>query len=159
MNKAFVDGSISGFCTGLLTVAVIISLSREIPPAIYPKPPVPFDHALPVIRTKLPPMDITLRIVPREEFEKRYINTAGITQWATRPCVIEIPSDWVVRFAPRMGYAHFMDEDNSNTLAHEILHCVHGPWHPAWSDILAKEKEDAKGSSGILTIVPNSGAR
>lgn len=157
MNRTFVNG---GFCICLIIITtIVISPVPKVTPTIPGT--IPFDHTLPVIRTKLPPTDIILRILPREEFERKHgKQIAGITDWDQRPgCVIEIPSDWVVRFVPSMGYAHFMDEDNSSTLAHEILHCVHGPWHPAWSVILAKEKEDAKGSSGVLTVVPNSGAR
>jgi len=90
------------------------------------------------------PIDIQLRIIDasafRKEADRRFISIiegggGHILAYSTPyhdPCVITMPDDFSIRFLPDKGYAIFKDPLDSDTLAHEILHCLYGDWHKSW---------------------------
>lgn len=84
---------------------------------------------------RLTPMEIRLVIRSAENFkaDARAIAKGNIEAYALpydSPCSIFIPDDWVIQFnAAHARSGNFTRADNSNTLAHEILHCIRGQWH------------------------------
>lgn len=75
------------------------------------------------------PIDIELRIVPRKEYDELHPRTAGISYTKRKPCRIEIPDGWNIMVSPDRKRADWINRDDGDTLAHEILHCIHGGWH------------------------------
>lgn len=109
-----------------------------------------------IATVKMTPGEILLRIVPKREFEAAPENAlvkgvasglAGWTSWQRNPCLITIPEGWEIDSLPDRGYADWRSYDNSNTLAHEILHCLRGAWHPPWQDILVYRLTAANGGN------------
>ena len=82
------------------------------------------------------PRTIKLRIADEAEFKDnlgsalRSHNVAAYAQFGNDECKITIPSGWKIKFNPRSGGARWVNDDNGNILAHEILHCLRGRWHP-----------------------------
>ncbi len=64
-------------------------------------------------------------------------SAAGLTLYGRNPCEIFLPDDWGVSYRPGRGQATFNSREDSDTLAHEILHCLVGAWHPKWPVILS----------------------
>lgn len=89
------------------------------------------ERAAPALIQTLPPTTITLQILPREEFYRRASEPTvlGFAQPGLSPCTISIPEGWEVQFSPGARYARWRNDNNGNTLAHEMLHCVRGHWH------------------------------
>lgn len=84
---------------------------------------------------RLAPMDMRLSIVPRAEFDRLVgPGTIAFTYVRQRPCRIVVPDDWMIDYRPSAGTAIWDDSGLSNfaadILAHEILHCQIGKWHP-----------------------------
>lgn len=87
------------------------------------------------------PMDIQVRIVDREVFEKMMPGTGAFTFAGRSPCQIVMPAGMSIEFRPKAGRAQWADDYDADVFAHEILHCMIGLWHPAWPDILADRVE------------------
>ena len=95
------------------------------------------------------PMDIRLRIVSAEEFARdvrvkhlkvtqQMSGIAAFTVLNTDPCLIVMPEGFKINVIAREGKAWFNDDETGRVLAHEILHCLHGSWHPTWDKIQSK---------------------
>lgn len=78
------------------------------------------------------PNVMILRIVDGAKFDeiKPTPNTIAFASISTFPCEITIPAGYKIRFAPKEKTARFENQENANTVAHEILHCLRGSWHP-----------------------------
>lgn len=48
----------------------------------------------------------------------------------TRPCRIVIPTGMQIDAAPSQAEAQWTNRSDGDVLAHEILHCLRGKWHP-----------------------------
>lgn len=102
------------------------------------------------LRYKLPVMDVELRFLSAVEWRQRLGDDAdvmaGFTYWidgpfyqSGRPCRVFLPSqDADVVYAPGTGAAHWEDPHFGRTVAHELLHCARGAWHPPWSEIAGR---------------------
>lgn len=95
-----------------------------------------------IARVALTPKTITIRILSRDQFDKEAGDpsygpghTLAFTRWMREPCEITIPEGWKIFALPAEGQATFDSERNANTIAHEMLHCERGPWHPNWNTI------------------------
>lgn len=90
--------------------------------------------ATPILTQQLWPATITLRVVSEQQFaaERGDPRIIAFTRATLAPCVITIPDTWKIIFMSRDRVADFVDPTNGKTLAHEILHCYRGNWHPAW---------------------------
>jgi hypothetical protein len=99
-------------------------------------------------RHRLTAMDIRVSIVPRAEFEALENEPAyGFTYVDQSPCRVVVPDDWSIEYFPPLGIAYWFENvfhdkrgdvtsitSASETLAHEILHCQIGHWHPEKGD-------------------------
>lgn len=91
---------------------------------------------------QIPPMTVTLRFVdPKDFYAKREHGYTGVTLWGPRlrGCTIEMPSGDVIEAWADHGFAAFANANSGPNIAHEILHCVSGTWHPGW-DMIASHK-------------------
>jgi hypothetical protein len=116
--------------------------------------PVPAHHSYPLIPTGVTsvpayPRDMMLRFVDRKEFYDSKLtiatarvngttakNLAAYTMINDNPCTIVIPLPVSFYVFPQLGKAGFADNEEADTIAHEILHCLYGSWHPRWDTIL-----------------------
>lgn len=90
-----------------------------------------------LIHQETVPLTAILRIVPKAEFHATRSNLvkadASFYYDGHIPCTITIPDKWVIRANPSRGMAWFEDQGNDDfddVLAHELLHCIRGAWHP-----------------------------
>jgi hypothetical protein len=100
------------------------------------------------------PMTILLRIQPRDQFYKQNGSAInGYTHYAEKGhplCEITIPDGFIVRGVAELGFASFTDFQLAKTIAHEILHCEAGIWHPTWDEI---NKDYDQHYHGPITIL------
>lgn len=87
-------------------------------------------HDVPFIVQPTEPLVMRLEIMEAGKFKKENPGDAAIAYPHASPCTIVIPSGWMIEAVPEMSFAQWQDDDNGNTLAHEILHCLRGSWHP-----------------------------
>lgn len=81
------------------------------------------------------PIEIRLRILPRQAFTRDPVAVAGYKTLAfsvssRTPCEIAIPEGWEIMVWPSKGKAEWLSPSDGDTLAHEIAHCLRGRWHP-----------------------------
>jgi hypothetical protein len=92
------------------------------------------------------PMNISLKIMSDRDFQRdpnalnlmktqKMAAIAAYTVMSASPCTIALPDDFKINFIAESGLAWFNDPETSDSLAHEILHCLHGSWHPPWDKI------------------------
>jgi hypothetical protein len=130
---------------GIIPSLWMILIAMALPSAWIPPNPLNARQLLeqPLYQT-MPAMSIILHVQSREQFyHENGSGVAGYTRfaWLGHPeCEITIPSDWVIEAWASRGYARFVDDANSSTLAHELLHCISGSWHPSWDAIEAANK-------------------
>ena len=98
----------------------------------------PAERAADMLNTSVPPMSIRLTFEPQAQFYSgRPPGDEAYTQIGQIPCEIVAPAGWGIHATPRFGYANWDDPDDGMILAHEILNCIRGYWHPAWGKICA----------------------
>jgi hypothetical protein len=82
--------------------------------------------------------DVVVHVRPRSDFLYQGKLLEGVEAFSLfdennrEPCEVTIPDDWEIvtgDAGPWSQRAHFLDPDNDDTLAHELLHCVRGAWH------------------------------
>lgn len=85
----------------------------------------------------LAPMDMRLSVVPRAEFDRLASarNVLAFTYVSQQPCRIVVPAEWAIVYKPSARTAFWDRADQASDLAadviaHEILHCQIGTWHP-----------------------------
>lgn len=93
-----------------------------------------------IIHTVTIPGSFLVRILPAKEYETKHPGTAGIAFFKLSPCTIEIPDSWPIDFIPYENDAWFHDRQNSDTLAHEILHCIIPDWHDGFTARLLQQR-------------------
>lgn len=89
------------------------------------------------------PMEIRLRVLSAADWERLGTGMKypllGYSDIDRHPCEIYIPAGWEFAFVPAAGVAIWADPHNSDVLAHEILHCIRGKWHPDWETIVGRK--------------------
>ncbi len=82
------------------------------------------------------PGEITLEILPTSGFTAIYGPDIVAMSWfAENPCRIVLRAGMMIRYTADPTVLHpqanFVDPDNADTIAHEILHCTPGyaRWH------------------------------
>ena len=80
------------------------------------------------VRVKTTPKRILLEVVSHKEWS-RYGPVSGVAYYRRGPCHIVIPEGWLIDVQPVRQRARLVDDENTDTLIHEILHCYYGGWH------------------------------
>jgi hypothetical protein len=95
------------------------------------------------------PKNILLRFVSTKDFEAQRPtpDTVAFAEPYNEPCEIVLPVGARIDSTPATGEAHWgYDSDSfseiAQTIAHEILHCYTGSWHPgphllAWTSLVS----------------------
>lgn len=114
---------------------IIIRTKAE--PGIRPVGLTAAQKARPVLTLATVPETVILRVLPVAEFHARFgDDIAGVSQFSldgTLACEVFIPAGWIIASHPAKGRATFIDQGNrgyDDVLAHELLHCQNGDWHP-----------------------------
>jgi hypothetical protein len=105
-----------------------------------------YEKAQPIMLTTIGETKIILRFVSHTEWQKydsglseklqKTHMLAGFAKIWRDPCEIYLPADTHdIISVPDRGQAHFDSLTFASTLAHEILHCLKGRWHPDWNEI------------------------
>lgn len=78
------------------------------------------------------PISMKLNIVDTQTWEKTRgdPNVAAYSQPYQNTCVITIPEGWMIEVKPQDKEARWLNPEHGHYLAHEILHCLRGGWHP-----------------------------
>lgn len=76
------------------------------------------------------PLEMKLRIAPWAEYKKDHSNMAAYSRPFAAPCEIIMPEGWWIKVNFSNYEATWLTKDDGDTLAHEILHCLKGRWHP-----------------------------
>jgi hypothetical protein len=77
------------------------------------------------------PMTIKLVLEPAKQIQQESTpNTVAYAMPHRNPCVIVLPSDHKIEAWPAASAALFVDPQDNETFAHELLHCMVGAWHP-----------------------------
>lgn len=86
----------------------------------------------------MPQVSMTISFVSDREFGEKP-DTAGYTMLGSRPCEFRFrASEWSIVSEPETGYAIFRHPPvDGDPIAHEVLHCLRGNWHPDWREIHA----------------------
>ncbi len=100
----------------------------------FPKELSDQERVQPFIRQATEPQTIVLRIIDPQQFKSEIGDprTAAFSKSYREPCEITIPAGWIIVAIPSRGIAFWADDRNAVILAHEILHCIRGSWHPPW---------------------------
>jgi hypothetical protein len=102
------------------------------------------------------PGDIVLRFeVPEQiraavESSGPNVEVVAYEEHQGERCVVVLPTTIRIMGHPRTGHA-MMDDDDTETIAHELLHCFAGHWHDSWKNIFARqisEQEDYRPAVG-----------
>jgi hypothetical protein len=142
-------------CTVLNVGATTMSwLSHRAPTRQMPEPFSRAELMADAAHVRVTPGDMTLRVVPRKKFDEdagpTSLSLAAFTRINDNPCTIVIPEGWQIDAVPSRGEAHFADAYNDSVVAHEILHCLRGTWHPDWSVILARTRPQPRALNEFL---------
>jgi hypothetical protein len=101
-------------------------------------------------RFTLTKKSMTLTFLPRSEFDVELpptsasFSTLGFARISHDPCELVIALDDIKIISdPRTGEARWESFDVGNNIAHEILHCYTGAWHPSypWAMEFAKKRK------------------
>jgi hypothetical protein len=77
------------------------------------------------------PMTIKLVLEPAKQIQQESSpNTVAYAMPHRNPCVIVLPSGQQIEAWPAASTARFVDPQDNDTFAHELLHCMVGAWHP-----------------------------
>jgi hypothetical protein len=91
--------------------------------------------AMPSLVAQLPPMDIVVHLVTRDEIPLhcRSPGALACSYAYERPCEVWIPA-MSVRYEPATEYAYWNEDGWHDTFVpHEFLHCIHPNWHDPWT--------------------------
>lgn len=128
-------GLVHGICVGIFCVLAVQTVFSDTPRDLS-------SAALGAaeLREHMSVADMELRIVFGDAWPSPAIS--GYTDIDRHPCRININADqWMFIATPSWGSAEARwigteGRDNfGRVMAHEIYHCLHGQWHPPWSEI------------------------
>jgi hypothetical protein len=99
------------------------------------------------VATPLKPMEVRITFMDRKDFNATKFGgpeVGGWTDWWSHSfCDIKVATD--------QGKIYAVPEDGSikptwvgEVLAHELLHCLRGGWHPSWNQIRASQAKKWK---------------
>ena len=122
---------IYAFGAGVIVGASPVLHSR---PAYQPIELSDAERELPVLRQQTVPMSIDLEFVSAADFAKMRgsPDVLAFSLPYASPCQIVFPAGsiiWAYPADPYDGDAGWADQ-TGDRLAHEILHCIRGAWHP-----------------------------
>ena len=112
---------------------------------------------------KLKPRKMTVEFVTREQFNAMKDvppDAVGYTNFGKTPCEIVLPIDGAVlqsypKSADQRVYWAGENTDMGAYLAHEILHCYAGAWHPSYYPGLAfRDSIETRRRSDALPLKP-----
>lgn len=89
-----------------------------------------FELRQPTVSIVTTPTKIELVIDSPENIKAAVPNAYAYSSPLSRPCKIVIPTGMLIIAQPARKKARWGDLDDDHTLAHEILHCLRGSWHP-----------------------------
>jgi hypothetical protein len=79
----------------------------------------------------IPPMDVELRFETPKQIAKHGNETYAFTYLNSKPCRIVMPAGAMLYgMMPEWPHARFAETSYADVLAHELLHCIDGDWHP-----------------------------
>lgn len=133
-----------------LTCGVIFIVSGEAPRvlrSVYWTSPSPrelsdAERGAAEIVTPVPSMTVIIHFHPRDEVPAE--PWGGQTRIGTDPCEIDLRADdYAIVAHPAAGSARFEDSlaVAQSNIAHEMLHCIRGFWHPDWSAIEEQQQQ------------------
>lgn len=122
---------------GLAAIAGLYWIMPPIPKPEFVKlscKPSPAPWIEPTCEAPIVPKTIIIRFAGLEEFEKEagdVPDSTGLADTEKSPCVILLPAIGTIKATPATGYARWDGEATalSQTLPHEILHCLANRWH------------------------------
>lgn len=103
---------------------------------------------------RMTPATMTLRVVEARGFateaaEGGVPGATAFTRYRREPCEISVPEGWLIEADPQRGRARFAVRENSDSLAHEILHCLRGAWHPPWPEIITSQATELSNANSF----------
>lgn len=113
------------FC--LLFAAIVGEISK---PSPYKVEYSESERAQPALVDKTFSAQMTLHIVSPEEITKRNASAYALSYTERQPCEIFIPTGQGIWVRPAKKEAGWVNPIEGDVLAHEILHCLRGGWHP-----------------------------
>ena len=132
----FTNGMLLG--TGL-TAVLLDKPAAVVERGFTPIPLTSIERASPIIRQVTVPMTVRLRILPRWEWEQKHPEKDGIVTLAVARyyddghtlCTIEMPDgDMIVAWPAAATAMWGGNREAGDRIAHELLHCIRGDWHP-----------------------------
>lgn len=91
------------------------------------------------------PMEVRITFLDRADYDKTIgdVKSSGWTDWWSHPyCAITVATDGGHLFGvPKEGRVY--DSAMTNTIGHELMHCLRGAWHPGWDEIEADRAKAA----------------
>ncbi len=82
------------------------------------------------IQAQTVPGFITVEIVTPDNFRALFGEyTVAAAFFEENPCRIMLQSGMQIEGYSLSARADFVDKDNADTIAHELLHCLRGRWH------------------------------
>lgn len=89
------------------------------------------ERAFGILYQETKPMDVVVHILSYEAFSQRRSSplVVGFAHPYKSPCEIFIPEGWMLKADLKSQRVRWSHEDQDDTLAHELLHCLRGSWH------------------------------
>jgi hypothetical protein len=94
------------------------------------------------LTVRVPPMAMRLVFANVEDFHKvADQRTLAFTESNIDPCEIVLPAGVEIEATLSTGRAWWTNDQYSDTIPHEILHCLKGSWHPPDDEEEANRKK------------------
>jgi len=97
------------------------------------------ERTAPYIQQPTVPMNVDLRILSPGQFDTEKISP-NTTAWTntfsdgSHRCQITLRAGAMIDANPSTRLAFWHDRSDGDEIAHELLHCIRGSWHPLWDD-------------------------
>lgn len=148
---------VGGLFHAWIFTTIMLSPNREaLPPPSFPMQLSPSQLAGTDITIKMPPVAAKVLIMSQSDWtdwldkNKLGHSVSGAQTWEGGECAVRVPV-YSVMATPRLGRAAFAFNDNADTIAHELLHCAAGTWHPSWDQIEATIVSETSKAAPLIT--------
>lgn len=102
--------------------------------SVRASPPTTIENHAQIV--ELPEMDVELRIVHPLKIVSQVPEAYAYSEpYRSGACRVYFPSRQQVFLNPRTGTARWVDDAAAQAMAHELMHCALGYWHPAWGSM------------------------